>query len=64
MGAMMGYILDRMLAMHTALDVANVTLVGHSLGAHVIAFAANWFTRNRTITLPVLIGLFLLCTHT
>jgi pimeloyl-ACP methyl ester carboxylesterase len=62
MGAMMGYILDRMLAMHTALNVANVTLVGHSLGAHTIAYAANWLTRNRTITLPVLIGGLLLYT--
>ena len=59
----MGYILDRMFAMHAALNVGNITLIGHSLGAHTVAFAANWLTRNRTITLPVLIGELLLYTR-
>jgi hypothetical protein len=56
MGAMMGYILDQLLTLQPKLSVNTVTLVGFSLGAHTIAFAANWLQTNRSTTLPVLIG--------
>ena len=57
MGAMMGYIFDQMSMLQPSINPTTTTLVGFSLGAHTIAYAANWLTRNRTLTLPFLLGL-------
>jgi hypothetical protein len=57
MGAMMGYVLDQLRQLQPKLNLNTSTLVGFSLGAHTIAYAANWLARNQTITLPMLLAL-------